>query len=296
MSEYQYYEFQAIDRLLTHDEVAAVASISSRATVSAGTAVFTYSYKDFPGGAARVLAAYFDAHLCLSDWGDRRLMFRLPIQAVDRAALRAYSTQGLIDIQATDNYLLLDFHPDIEDHPDWVDPVGMLSTLVSLRADLMAGDLRACYLVWLLGCSADLYKADEMEPPVPDGLADLGPSHEALITFFGVDRDWVAAAAEGSRRLMPVAEWNPATQLAQLSMAEKDDFLLRLARGEPGLQAALRRRLQSLAGPPHVLHSQPQRTVATLRRAAEDHRAQRNASRGRQAQIDSTSAPRIDHA
>ena len=61
MSEYQHYEFQAIDRPLTEDEQAAVSQLSSRVQLSSTKAIFIYNYGDFPDDPFQVLAKYFDA-------------------------------------------------------------------------------------------------------------------------------------------------------------------------------------------------------------------------------------------
>ncbi len=42
MSEYQYYEFQAIDRPLTEEQQAYMRSLSSRVELTPTQAVFTY--------------------------------------------------------------------------------------------------------------------------------------------------------------------------------------------------------------------------------------------------------------
>lgn len=47
MSEYQYYEWQTVDRLLTEAEQKAVGNLSSHIEVSSSRAVVTYSYGDF---------------------------------------------------------------------------------------------------------------------------------------------------------------------------------------------------------------------------------------------------------
>ncbi len=60
MSEYQYYEFQAIDRHLTQEERAAIGELSSRVKPTATSASFTYSYGNFRGDPKQVLARYFD--------------------------------------------------------------------------------------------------------------------------------------------------------------------------------------------------------------------------------------------
>ena len=52
MSEYQYYEFQAIDRPLTKDELEQMRALSSRATISATHFANEYHYGNFRGGGA----------------------------------------------------------------------------------------------------------------------------------------------------------------------------------------------------------------------------------------------------
>jgi len=78
MSEYLYYEFQTIDRLLTEAEQAEVEELSSHIEVTASRAVVTYSYGDFRHDPKQVLSRYFDACLYAANWGTRRLLFRFP--------------------------------------------------------------------------------------------------------------------------------------------------------------------------------------------------------------------------
>jgi hypothetical protein len=61
MSEYQYYEFQTIDRPLIKAEQQAVSLLSSRVQLSSTRAIFTYSYGDFRGDPKELLVQYFDA-------------------------------------------------------------------------------------------------------------------------------------------------------------------------------------------------------------------------------------------
>jgi hypothetical protein len=78
MSEYQYYEFQALDRPLTASEQAYISSLSSRVQLSATNAIFTYSYGDFRGEPKEVLEKCFDIMLYMANWGTRQLMFCFP--------------------------------------------------------------------------------------------------------------------------------------------------------------------------------------------------------------------------
>jgi hypothetical protein len=78
VSEYQYYEFLALDRPLTDEQRAELRKLSSRADITATRFVNEYSYGDFRGSPEKLMERYFDAFLYLANWGTRRLMFRFP--------------------------------------------------------------------------------------------------------------------------------------------------------------------------------------------------------------------------
>jgi hypothetical protein len=79
VSEYQYYEFRALDRRLTSEQQKRLRSLSSRAEISATRFTNEYSYGDFRGDPGRLLEQYFDAYLYAANWGARELAFRLPV-------------------------------------------------------------------------------------------------------------------------------------------------------------------------------------------------------------------------
>ena len=56
MSEYQYYEFQAIDRQLTDEEQKALRGYSGRARINPTRFVNSYSYGDFRGDESEWMA------------------------------------------------------------------------------------------------------------------------------------------------------------------------------------------------------------------------------------------------
>jgi hypothetical protein len=70
MSEYQYYEFLALDRPLTAAEQEKVREYSSRARITATSFVNEYHWGDFRGDPAQLIRDYYDAHLYLANWGD----------------------------------------------------------------------------------------------------------------------------------------------------------------------------------------------------------------------------------
>jgi len=84
MSEYQYYEFQTIDRLLTEKEQREVNELSSHIDVTSSRAVVTYNWGDFKHDPREVVARYFDAFLYTANWGTRRLIFRFPKAIMSR--------------------------------------------------------------------------------------------------------------------------------------------------------------------------------------------------------------------
>lgn len=87
MSEYQYYEFQAIDRPLTAEEQGEIGSWSSRTHPTSTQAIFNYNYGDFPKSPEKVVEKYFAAMLYESNFGSKRLIFRLPCTIIDEKKL-----------------------------------------------------------------------------------------------------------------------------------------------------------------------------------------------------------------
>ena len=78
MSEYQYYEFQAIDRALSEKEMAELRAYSTRARITPTSFVNDYAWGDVKGNADAWMEKYFDAFLYLANWGTHRLKLRLP--------------------------------------------------------------------------------------------------------------------------------------------------------------------------------------------------------------------------
>jgi len=76
MSEYQYYEFQCVDKPLNAKEKEEISKISSRAKITSTQAIFNYSYGDFSENTEQFLAQYFDVMYYIANWGTQQLMFR----------------------------------------------------------------------------------------------------------------------------------------------------------------------------------------------------------------------------
>lgn len=63
MSEYQYYEFVAVDQPLTSKQQAELRKHSSRATITASSFINEYHWGSFKGDATAWMQQYFDAHV-----------------------------------------------------------------------------------------------------------------------------------------------------------------------------------------------------------------------------------------
>lgn len=287
MSEYQYYEFLAIDRALTVEEQTDIRSLSTRARITATSFTNEYHWGDFRGDPNRLMQRFYDAHLYVANWGTRRVMFRLPSALIDLETAAKYCTDDFASAQASNDFTVLDFTSDTEDAGDDFDVdvdengQGLLSSIIGVRAELAAGDLRPLYLAWLASCSSydldgDAFDAD-LEPPVPSGLARLTPAQAALADFLRVDEDLLAVAALNSPPI-EAASSDPealANWIQRFPDAEKTQHLLRAMRGEAaGVGAELNRqyRVASAPGTP----AQPRRSVTALFEAA-THRRQEHA-------------------
>ena len=242
MSEYQYYEFQAIDRPLAEADREALRALSSRARITTTSFTNHYEWGDFSGDPRRLVARWFDLHLYLANWGTRCLMMRLPKRLMERERLDPFLLDvDWVEVWEAGEHLVVDMCRDEieEGYSDWDDGSGWLDRLAPLRADVLSGDLRLFYLLWLTALEDGILKADETEP-----LAGLGPltgALEAAADFFGIDRDLLDAAAERSDGPDPVAlDGVMQTTIAGLSDAAKTSLLMRVADGDPHVGAELR--------------------------------------------------------
>jgi hypothetical protein len=89
MSEYQHYEFQAVDRPLTTAEIAQLRALSTRATITPTRFVNVYHYGDFRGEPLTLMERYFDVFVAARLGHLRERHARKPsfIERLDRAGL-----------------------------------------------------------------------------------------------------------------------------------------------------------------------------------------------------------------
>jgi hypothetical protein len=197
VSEYQCYEFLALDRRLTAQEMAELRSISTRAEITPTRFWNEYHWGDLKADPSELLARYFDMHLYFANWGTRRLMFRLPVTAVDLDALHSYAPGGPVTLTTTREHAVLDLWSEVEEpEDDWLKAGHLAASLTPLRSELLRGDRRVAYLAWLLAVQDGEVDGAAPEPPVPRGLAGGSAPLTALAEFLRLDQDLLAAAAE----------------------------------------------------------------------------------------------------
>lgn len=277
MSEYQYYEFQAADRPLDETDRQALRAISTRARITATSFTNSYEWGDLKGDPADFMKRWFDLHLYLANWGTRRLMIRLPKRLVDQRFLKPLLL-GIdwATLQAAGDTLILDIARDeVELDEDWDDGSGWLAALAPLRADLLAGDLRLFYLLWLGAIEAEGLGDNEIEP-----MAGIGPLTGALgafAEFFGIDPDLVEAAADRPVTATATSPDAAGEVIAAMTDREKSDLLTRLFDGDPHIAAELRALVRKRLGEHDAGLSNGTRTAGELRsraraiRLARDH-------------------------
>jgi len=287
MSEYQYYEFQAIDRPLTEEEQQAVAQLSSRVDPHPRQAVFVYNWSDFPGDPANVLTQYYDAMLYMANWGSRQLVLRFPKSVLDLESVRAYCQPPIIEeyisCSTMGEYAILDIQFYDEEGHDWVEGAGWLPAMIGLRDDILRGDYPTLYLAWLKTLEMEGLLDSVTEPPVPPGLSKLSPALRTFVDFFEIDEFLIQLAAEASSDREKASEGWLRCAIDLLPEEERDGFLLRLARGEAHLSVELNRRLRQVALIPEP-ELQPRRTVGQLLKEAEERRERERKRRAKEAE------------
>ena len=259
MSEFQQYQFRAIDQPLAESQRKEVNSWSSRASASSTSVTFTYHYGDFKKDEKKAMEEYFDAMLYVANWGTKRLMFRFPRKAVDEKAMLQYTivpeyAESYLDFYTSKNFIILDISLNEEDGGGWIeDDEYDLSDFLSIREDIIQGDYRSLFICRLKiaeedqDIEKDEYEETEYEkreePPVPPGLKKGNATLKALQDFFNIDEALIKTWANKSEEIEN-KKIDYASLINQLSSEEKNDYLLRLIRKEPRLDIILKKRLE----------------------------------------------------
>ena len=306
ISYYQYHEFKATDRLLSEADRQSLRDVSSRAEITSTSFAVRYDYGDFRGDEKEFLARWFDLHLYLAAGGTRRLMIRLPAGFARRTAFeRIISDCEFAEFVDNGEDCLLDISVwDTErNYDEWDDGTGWLDVLAPLRSELLSGDLRLAYLLWLAAADWDMLQDDDREP-----LPGIGPLTEGLAafaSFFGVDPDLVRAAADAtaSPDYGEIPSEAALAAIRKMQDGKKTELLHRYFEGDPIAHTDLRRIVRPSEMTDIPDRSADFRSLSELRgraaeirreRLAEQERAKAAERRRRQLELEKARRKRLD--
>jgi hypothetical protein len=265
MSEYQYYEFAAMDRPLDAAAMTRLRSISSRARITSTSFVNHYEWGDLKADPMTLMERYFDLFLYVANWGTRRFALRLPTQFLRAADLEPFGlVDELVTIRRTGEHVIVDISCDDEGAADELDDgSGSLSALSPLRGAVISGDLRLFSMLWLLQVDYGLVPDDAMQPP---GIAPLSAPLSALAEFLCLNLDLLEVATQ-----TPASAAEPSAEAVEsfiraLPEEEKVAWLTRVYAGTARhLGAELQRRVRAAI---HPATRASGRTAGELREAA----------------------------
>jgi hypothetical protein len=277
MSEYQYYEFVAIDEPLTPKQMAELRSRSSRATITPTSFVNDYQWGNLKGDPVDWMRRHFDAHVYVANWCTCCMYLRVPKNAFDAGTLQEFETESVFLVDGTKTHWLLEWTLSENDNYDRFaeeDGRGWMGRLTPLRDELLRGDMRSLYLGWLAGVSRGEVDGGTTEPPPPRGLSRLSAAQHSLAEFLEVDKDLLSAAGLSDQQAVKPDSNSDAkldAWIAELPTAEKAAMLKLLLIGQ-AQQAARRLKLRYLAWQreqrPMGEAEPPRRTVAELQKLA----------------------------
>ncbi|MCB0035554.1 MAG: hypothetical protein KDE51_16090 [Anaerolineales bacterium] len=206
MNEFQFYEFQTLDNLLSIEQQTSLSYLSQTSQINDRQAVFTYSYGDLPRQPEDLVARLFDAMLYLSTWGTKQLMFRFPASAIDAKQIEPFLVPHRIDLIEDNAHYILVLNLGEDDSVEWIDGEGELSKVTALRQDIINGDYRSLYLAWLKVIELREVSSTAAEPYIPKGESFLTSPLRHFINLFEIDSSLLAAAARPSENTRTVKE------------------------------------------------------------------------------------------
>ena len=209
----------------------------------------------------------------MPDLPGREIAVKEFIREVDEVKLLEAGENLIVDIR---------FYPEESEYADYDESGdGWLDSLAPLRNDLLAGDLRLFYLLWLTAVERDFLR-DEGTEPLP-GIAPLSAPLEAFAKFFRLDPDLVRAAAESPRNAEGGGSLDAVSREVVESIPddEKAALLLRLVDGDPHVAAEVRNRIRVARYIAQCHAGVKRRTVAEIRKRTMAVRQKRNAAAAR---------------
>jgi hypothetical protein len=284
MSEYQYYEFLAIDRPLSQAQMAELRARSTRATITPTSFVNEYHWGDLKGDPTDWMRRYFDAFVYVANWCSCRFALRFPRSVFTESELAGFETEIALTIDRSSDHWIIEWAlNEGEDYDRFAceSGSGWMGRLTPLRDELLRGDRRALYLGWLAGVTAGEVDESSLEPEPPPGLSRLTGAQLSLVEFLEIDPDLLTAAASADSETSAAAvdfDRERDAWLDGLSAEEARSILKQLLQGE-SQQAERQLKARFYAWQreraPCVTTSGKRRSVAELRELASEAEAER---------------------
>ena len=295
MSEYQYIRFRAVDKPLDAKQLAFAEKQSSHSELSKWEMSVEYHYSSFRGDVDGLLRGGFDIYLAYANYGDREVRIRLPGGlAFSHSTLKAYLSLETItwkqDTKGNGGILTVAPYHESESVDEVWDFDTYLESLVKIREQLIKGDLRALYLLWLCAAYDDNEDpADTNEPPVPHGLNKMPARSIDLLPFFGLDPFTCEAAAIGVTDLAEVNDGSDPIETWANSISDQRSktLLVRFLKDDPAASKA--ELLAEIRGSGSVVRRRTtarERTLAEVLEATEKLRSKDNDNQAKKAQAE----------
>ncbi len=269
MSEYQYYDFLAIEKSLTREQQKELRNITSRADISSKRLTNEYHFGSFKGDPLVLVEKYFDLFLYYSNFGVYQVIFKVPFHRDLMEKLAPF--EPFFKIKSTGTHLLIDICPDWED--DWPEIFEdwEVTLLVPIRESLMEGRMDALYIPWLSLLAWMIHEDPESLEPCPS--TDLSPLNRSLkkyAEFFTVSTSVLQhayATVTSQSKPLEISESSLRKWLKSIPAKEREGILLELLTGNPTKIATTlkdRYRAETSPKPDNNLETQPRRPVYQL--------------------------------
>ncbi len=218
MSEYQLVKFETIDTPLSKQQRSELRDISSRAHIDSRSFKVQYNYSSLRADPKEVMLACFDIGFNFANWGVTEVYIKLPAETIPQAVLENddFEFSTLVNEQ----WQLLTF--SLEQGADYVSEQqadDLMQHIANLRQQMINGDWRMIYLIWLRRLSYD-DKINDL-PALSFDFVDLTPELHTLSQLFEIQAEWIQALA----MTLPQIKCHQ----TQITSGDKDEFDLWLA-------------------------------------------------------------------
>ncbi len=226
MSEYQYYKFERLDGYLDAKARQALRAISSRAEISATSFQVYYTYSDLKAEPFKLMLKYFDIGFYYADWGSIDAYIKLPAGTLPDALL-GFSSDGL-HVHENHEWQLLIF--SLEEYYEYFDDEhadDFFQHLAGLRSELMQGNWRLVYFMWLKECNFN----EELDgiPLIQFDFEQLSEEAQAFAALYEIPLTLVKALAmvlnEQPSHQAKQAQFQFDAWLKNITEAEKNTLL-----------------------------------------------------------------------